>query len=37
MADYFLRYLVKELLQMFEEDDRKSKFIRVIFYIKKGI
>ena len=37
MADYLLRYLVRELLQMLEEDVRMSKFVRVVLYTKKRV
>ncbi len=37
MVDYLLCYSVKELLQMLEEDDRRPKFVEVVFYIKKEI
>ncbi len=37
MVDYLLRYSVREPLQMLEEDIRKSKFIRIILYIKKEV
>jgi len=37
MADYLSRYLVKEPLQMLEEDIKMLKFIRVVLYTKKGI
>ena len=37
MADYLLRYLVGESLQILEEDIRMPKFVGVVLYIKKGI
>ncbi len=37
MADYLLRYLVRELLQMLEEDVRTPKYVKVVLYNKKGI
>ncbi len=37
MIDYLLKYPVKESLQMLKENDRRSKFIGVVLYIKKRI
>ncbi len=37
MVDYLSRYLVRESLQMLEENVRKPKFIGVILYTKKEI
>ncbi len=37
MADYLLYYSISKPLQIFKKDNRRSKFVRVVFYIVKGI
>ncbi len=37
MADYLSKYPIREFLQMLGEDDRKPKYIEIVFYIKKGV
>jgi len=37
MADYLLKYLMEESLQMLKENIKMPKFIGVVLYIKKRI
>jgi len=37
MINYLLKYPVKESLHMLKKNNRRSKFIRIVLYTKKGI